>query len=285
MFENGFASTNLVSKIAFILVVLLVFYILLQVSMYILGYIFTRSNQSPHLFDGMIDANKMVTIPQDPNNKNAKTIYRSVNQDGGLEFTWSVWLFISDLGVNTGKYRHIFNKGNDTPDPDSTGLNYPNNAPGLYISPDINELTVIFNTYEVINEEITIPDVPMNKWFNVMIRCQNKTIDIYVNGLITKSMDLIGVPKQNYGDVFVAMNGGFDGYISNLWYYDHSLSTLEIQNLVRRGPNTKLANISSSDTNLSMKKADYLSLRWYFAGAGDAFNPVDSVSITNTVPS
>jgi hypothetical protein len=53
------------------------------------------------------------------------------------------------------------------------------------------------NTFNVINEEITIPDVPLNKWVNVIIRCQNTTLDVYINGTITRSVELTGVPKQN----------------------------------------------------------------------------------------
>ena len=125
------------------------------------------------------------------------------------------------------------------------------------------------NTFDVINEEITIPDIPLNKWVNVMIRCRNKTVDIYVNGTITKSIQLIGVPKQNYGDVFVAMNGGFDGYISNLWYFDNALGSSQIQNIVKKGPNTKMVGSSAMD----QKDPNYLSLRWYFSGNNDMYNP------------
>jgi hypothetical protein len=96
-------------------------------------------------------------------------------------------------------------------------------------------------------------------------------MDIYINGTITKSVELIGVPKQNYGDVYVAMNGGFDGYISNLWYYNYQLGTTDIQNLVRKGPNTTMKNSSTSTMN--MKNPNYLSLRWYFYGNEDEFNP------------
>jgi hypothetical protein len=31
-----------------------------------------------------------------------------------------------------------------------------------------------------------------------------------MNGTIARSINLVGVPKQNYGDVFVAMNGGME---------------------------------------------------------------------------
>jgi hypothetical protein len=151
---------------------------------------------------------------------------------------------------------------------ETNGLNFPNNAPGLYIAPDTNELVVIMNTFEEINKEITIPNIPLNKWVNVIIRCQNRTLDVYVNGTITRSVELLGVPKQNYGNVYVAMNGGFNGYISNLWYYNYALGTAEIQNISNKGPNTKMVGSTLNDTN-----TDYLSLRWFFYGDGDSFNP------------
>jgi Na+/proline symporter len=96
-------------------------------------------------------------------------------------------------------------------------------------------------------------------------------LDVYINGVITKSTELIGVPKQNYGDVYVAMNGGFSGYISNLWYYNYALGTTAIQNIVQRGPNTKMADASA--TALAKKDTNYLSLRWYFYGNNDQYNP------------
>jgi hypothetical protein len=127
------------------------------------------------------------------------------------------------------------------------------------------------NTFNVINEEVLIPDIPLNKWVNVIIRCKNTTLDVYVNGTITRSINLIGVPKQNYGDVYVAMNGGFSGNISNLWYYNYALGTSKIQSIVQNGPNTKM--VSSSGSGIDNNMFDYLSLRWFFTGAGDGYNP------------
>jgi hypothetical protein len=215
----------------------------------------------------MVDATQMIVFPQDPSNNGAVTIYRSVNAVDGIEFTWSVWILINNLQTNEGIFKHVFSKGNSNVQQD--GLIQPNNAPGLYIAPNTNDLVVLMNTFNVINEEITIPDMPINKWFNVIIRCQNTTLDVYINGTITRSIELSGVPKQNYGAVHVAMNGGFNGYISNLWYYNYALGTAAIQNLVTGGPNTNMVGSSG----MSDKNADYLSLRWFFYGSNDMFNP------------
>jgi hypothetical protein len=260
-------SNSLIGQIAFLLLVLIIFIILLHTGISILGWFFNSVNNSPKLIDGMVDAKQLVVIPQDPSFPNSITIHRSVNANDGIEFTWSVWIYIDDFTYNNGKYKTIFYKGNDGLQ--TTGLNFPNNAPGLYIAPSTNDLVVVMNTFDVINEKITIPNIPMNKWISVVIRCENVDLDIYINGLVTKSHVLHGVPKQNYGDVYVAMNGGFSGFISDLWYHNYALGISAIQDLVKRGPNTKMTGKNS----LSEKDPNYLSMRWYFYGEGDQYNP------------
>jgi len=259
-------SNSLVAKFAFLLLVLFAFVILLRVGISILSY-FLKPDPSPHLIDGMVDASQMIIYPQDPSNNGAVTIYRSVNANDGIEFTWSTWIFINNLETNAGIYKHIFSKGNSNLT--ENGMIHPNNAPGLYIAPNTNALVVVMNTFNVINEEIVIPDIPINKWVNIIIRCQNTTLDVYINGTIARSINLVGVPKQNYGDVYVAMNGGFNGYISNLWYYNYALGTAAIQNIINKGPNTKMIGSSGMADNTF----NYLSLRWFFYGAGDSYNP------------
>jgi hypothetical protein len=218
----------------------------------------------------MVDGRQMMIFNQDPASGATKTIYRSVNANDGIEFTWSVWVFLNSINTNETSYKHVFSKGNYTIG--SNGMMEPNNAPGLYIAPNTNTMIVVMNTYDVINEQVTIPNIPINKWINVMIRCQNNTLDVYINGIISRSVTLVGVPKQNYGNVYVAANGGFDGYVSNLWYYNYALGTNAIQKLVETGPNTTMVGSNGiSDTLFN-----YLSLRWFFYGAGNGYNPTST---------
>lgn len=267
-------SNSIIAQVAFFLLVLFVFMILLRLGISLLGY-FMGQDGNPKLINGMVDAKQLIVIPQDPKTEGSVTISRSVNANEGIEFTWSVWIYIDDLTYNSGKYRCVFYKGNDfarnsdASDEQAQGLNFPNNAPGLYITPNTNNLVVIMNTFNVINEEILIDDIPLNKWVNVIIRCQNNTLDVYINGTIIKSHHLHGVPKQNYGDVYIAPNGGFSGYISNLWYYNYALGTSEISKLTSNGPNTSMRG----SNGINIKNTDYLSLRWFFYGSSDSSNP------------
>jgi hypothetical protein len=260
-------SNSAVIKFSFLIVVVIVFILLLKIGTQILGYFYSPSQQTVTLFSGMVNATQGIVYPQDPTENNYVIIPRSTNASDGIEFTWSVWIFINNFVYLEDKYKHIFFKGNYDVS-GNNGKSFPNNAPGLYLTPNTNDLVVIMNTFENINEEITVPDIPLNKWVNIITRCTNKTLDVFINGTITRSITFLGVPKQNYGDVYVAMNGGFDGYISNLTYFNYSLGVSAIQNIVTKGPNTSM--IGQND-GMNMKNNNYLSLRWFLYNSNDGY--------------
>jgi|TARA_Y100000768_G_scaffold388907_1_gene388556 hypothetical protein len=263
-------SNSLIAKFAFLLLVIVLFVIALRLGSSIFSWIFSPS-PNPILINGMVDSKQMLVIQQDPSIKGSIPIMRSVNDAQGMEFTWSVWMYIDDFTYKQNEYKHVFHKGNDDINVTNPpiGLNYPNNAPGLYITPDTNDLIVIMNTFDTINETVLIKDIPLNKWINVIIRLNNQhQLDIYINGTLTKRHMLKGVAKQNYGNVYVSMNGGFSGYTSELRYFGSAIGTNKIQDIVNKGPNM---NMNSAD--LTKTKPHYLSTRWYFAGSNDEYNP------------
>ena len=264
-------SNSLVARFAFLLLVIIAFIVLLRIGIWIMGALFSPS-PSPILIDGMIDSRTMMVIPQDPNVNGSKPILRSVNQKDGLEFSWSVWLYIDDLHYKEGQYRHIFHKGNDNIKyhSEETGLNFQNNGPGLYLAPNSNDLVVMMNSFDKIKEEIVVKDIPLKKWMNVIIRCDGKILDVFVNGTLSRRHELSGVPKQNYGDVYVSMNGGFLGNTSSLRYFNHSLNVGEIQSIVMGGPNT---NMVASSNGRKKPLPHYLSTRWFLMGNEDGYNP------------
>jgi hypothetical protein len=251
-------ANTIIAKFAFILLVLVVFLILFNLGVSIVGY-FSEPSPDPYIINGMIDGNVSKVVPQDPKQTNAIPIYRSNDQSKGMEFTWSSWLYLSDLGKEAGKYQHVFSKGDGNID-SNTNLSTVNNGPGLYISPMDNKLHIIMNTVSPTdpNTTIDIDNIPIQKWFHVALRLQNTVLDVYVNGVVVNRLLLNNTPKQNYGNVYVCQNGGFSGKLSNLRYYSRALNVFEINNIVSSGPNMKVAS--------DMKPIggfDYLSSRWY----------------------
>jgi hypothetical protein len=273
-------SNSLVAKATFLLFALFLYMMLFRIGMMIIMY-FYGPGSIRKLVDGMIPGNLPITINQNPQLADAKTIHRSNNKVNGIEFTWSVWLYIdqSTISTPTDAYKHVFHKGNLNLS-GGNGMNYPNNGPGLYISPMLQssssdeiypyvELTVAMSTFDNYNKTIEIPNIPLNKWFNIIIRCKNTLLDVYVNGTIAKSETLDSVPKQNFGDVYVTQQGGFNGNLSNLLYYSSALGIADIQSIASKGPSTYAAKISGSGgigSSMNNLSANYLATQWYFDG-------------------
>jgi hypothetical protein len=286
------ANTS-ISKFVFIVVVLMLFVFFFNLGAWAIQK-FMGGNQNPTLLDGMVSANKSTKISVNPNNTGSRPIYRSVNEDQGIEFTWNVWFFIDSLNINNPSYSRIFSKGSEN---NNLELNIPencrdrscknifNNSPGLFITQNrqndsifpnsipatkLNNrvnLILLLNTFKLSQqnseyaESITIENVPVQKWVCATIRVQQTTVDIYINGTMTQRKILNNVPRQNYYDVVVGdVNDGFNGSISSLRYFNQALGYDEIQQLYGKGPNlTALDN-----AGLSSNMTDYISMNWYY---------------------
>jgi len=261
-FKDFVSSNSLISKVAFTLLVMFVFFVLLKFSINLIPKLFNESN-SPFIFNGTIEGTHSVVVPQDPKYANAIPILRSVNENDGIEFSWSLWMFLDDQAIASGnQYIHIFHKGDS---PTILGDNLHTIAcPGLYLDGETNNLLVTINTHNISTpEHIEVSGVPMNKWFNIIIRVKNKRVDVYINGTIKHSIELSGVPKQNYGEIYIAQNTSSSlqgSKLSNLRYHDYALNVSDIQTLVQKGPNRKLITSNAMTDNSS----SYLAFDWYY---------------------
>lgn len=256
-------SNTIVAKVAFVLLILLLFLFFLYLGINIMQFLINPSN-NPYLVKGMVSGNAGITILQDPTQKKSITLLRSNNQKTGLEFTWSVWIYISDLNNSPTMLQNVFNKGN---------LGYENNGiastngPGLYILPGASNISSNTAGLRVVmdvnsNErysQVDISNVPIKKWINVITRMKNTMMDIYINGVISNRYILPSVPKQNYYDIQICQNGGFSGLLSNLRYYDKALNVIQINNIVFWGPNLN----ASTTVSTTRGGFEYLSSTWY----------------------
>ncbi len=265
-------SNSLIAKFGFIILVLFGFLFLFRIGMILISALMSPVS-SPYLVKGLITGTEAVRVQQDSRTSNPLVNY-SENQPTGLEFTYSVWIILNSSN-NNGKYSHIFNKGiMDASNITTNGVNNMSNAPGLYVKGNndgTNTLRVYMDTFSKtgpisnIDEQRTTVDisgVPYNKWVNVIIRVQNRILDIYVNGVLTQHKDLGYVPRQNFGDVYVCQNGGFSGKLSDLRYYAKALNVFEINGVVGWGPNLSTSPSASGQDNTD---ASYLSYLWYKA--------------------
>lgn len=236
-------------QIIIILVVNLVILLILFGIRKIILTIINLRNLKPWLIKGSRNGKNAIVLTQDPADDNSVTLYRSNNEDNGLEFSYTMWLCFLDLKYNYGKWKHIFHKGNKDA--------YPNRAPGLWLHPKDNKLRLYMNTYDDILEFEDIDNVPMKKWIHLGIVVNQKIIDIYFNGKLRKRKILKSLPRQNFGDVWINMYGGFDGYLSKFRYYKYSLEYNNIEAMIKEGPSKD----TCGDTG---EMPPYLDEDWWF---------------------
>jgi len=281
---NEFLSSNtMIARGTFLLGVLIFFSILFYVGSKLVYY-FLSPSETPFLISGMKDATEALTISQNLGQKTTIPILRSVNEYGGVEFTYSFWIYVNNVNYNeTIDYKHVFNKGSSpsSQGEGGSGLFGPNNAPGVYLYngkknysdalminyPVLGMLVRlnVFHNNESVNkpyyDDIYVDAIPIKKWVGVIIRVTSQNIcDIYINGTLTKRHKLSNIVKQNYDNLYVNYNGGFSGNLSDLKYYNYAVGTLEIDSVTARGPNLKI----KKNSNIEKAKPQYLSTHWYF---------------------
>ena len=261
---------------------------------------FISPNKTPYLIDGMKDGKTLKVIQQDISQGGSIPIYRSRDQNNGIEMTWSTWIYIDDptynqtsqtssvntvfvkgtnggLTVNTrnntssifnssnapGVYLQASNPINDnTYNPASGSLSMPNlTTMNLLIVLDIFPYTDPNTSQKIYKQEIVIENFPIKKWVSLIIRCSTQNIvDIFINGSLQQRVKLYNIIRQNYENVYINPNGGYDGFLSNLRYFDYSIGTFEINQIVSSGPNLKMEDSS----NIKHSSPYYLSTKWLF---------------------
>lgn len=222
--ENS--TLMLVLKVILVLVLLV---ILIKIIKYYYDKWDIERTGSPMLVDGTKNAKNAFVISQDPNHTNYVPIKRSVNQDG-IEFSYSLWFLVNDFSYKQGEWKHIFHKGNSS--------SYPNRAPGVWIHPNTNMIRIYMNTMKTLLEFVDIDNIPLRKWVHLTIVLKNRSLLVYVNGYLKIKKELSSLPRQNYGNVWTNMYGGYEGYLAKLQYFDKAITPYDIDALVSQGPGT-----------------------------------------------
>ena len=240
---------NTMTQIIVIVVVIILTIIICFIAKSVIMGSLKSKRDSPYLFKGSKNGKNSMIISQDPKAEGSITLYRSDDQDKGIEFSYTFWMMIDNLTYKTGEWKHVFHKGNNT--------SYPNRAPGVWIHPSKNILRFYMNTHKNMLEYVDVENIPLRKWICIGIVLNQRNMDIYFNGYLRKRHNLSSLPRQNFGDVWVNLFGGFEGYMSRMRYYRRALESDEIEDVVKQGPSKDVCG----DTG---ELPPYLDDNWWF---------------------
>lgn len=86
------------------------------------------------------------------------------------------------------------------------------------------------------NSKILIPNIPIQKWLNITVILNQRDLDIFINSKLENSIKLNSIPQFSKGDLTVTPSGGYNGYISNLNYYNYPITIDQIIRNFKKGP-------------------------------------------------
>jgi hypothetical protein len=159
--------------------------------------------------------NRTISFDQNPNNTaNTKLLPVSENQLTGIEFSYSLFVYISeDTFDGSEGWKTIFYKGyKSNPFPllgpgvfVSTGMGASTTTTGTTPTTTYNDTTnsptlrIVMNSYDNWYNKLDIPQIPFKKWFHLAVVLRKNTLEAYVNGNLANKMTFKGtLPYQNY---------------------------------------------------------------------------------------
>jgi hypothetical protein len=161
--------------------------------------------------------NAAVQAPTEVDGKSGTVVPASSVPSGGSANGLQFWMYIKDWDYKFGSKKSVIVHS------DSTNANVV--GPGISLHPTDNALDIDVSVYssgtntqttdtgagEI--QTVTIENVPLQSWFSVSVTVFQRNLDVYINGLLVKSVTLVGVPKPVNGDIKIGANGGFSGSV------------------------------------------------------------------------
>lgn len=282
---NSGSGTSVSSQILGSLAILLVIYVILSFCEYMYKSLTRMLKDRVELFpDTYPSGSRMYTAIQNPQNPLAKTVQMSSNQGSGVEFSYSMFIYLNSSTFSGGDHKlyHILHKG--------YSRSYPLMGPGIFTWGDKNSLRIYMNCYDTWDNYTEIDNIPVDKWFHLVVSSKGTRLFVHINGNIKSKMTLSGntPPYQNYGDVYafntrkatlsssittslaknaefsglspansqLVFDGSANGMISRVFYFSYALSYTEIQSLMNMGPSKVMKGPNMSIT-------PYLSDTWW----------------------
>ena len=273
---------------------IIILVILVLVLLWGLNNIFFKTNI---IYDRMCVASTLATNTTEASSNTNKIVAKDIPQTTSSNFTLSVWFYIDNWGNELGKEKNILFIANS---PSSTtvselvnnlsgistkivkptparGTTFPKNI-NIALDKYENNLFIDIECFQdragptsqpdqTIYARYKIPNVAVQKWNNLTISVDGRTLDVYLDGKLRNSFILHGLYKNYYDDTTTlkdiylgninSTNVGFEGFITRVRYLSDSCNPQDAYNFYKDGINASLAQSLFNKYSLKVSFLEY----------------------------
>ena len=263
---------------------IIIIVILILVVIWGLHNIFFKTNI---IYDQMCDADKA-------NSEKTNMIEaKDIPETSSSNFMLSVWFYIDNWGNNIANEKNILymatNKGAKTVSTLQTQLSGISNKVTISgESMDYKNINIALDKYEnnlFIDLEsyldknqgsnktnytrYKIPNIPVQKWNNLTISIDTRTLDVYLDGKLRNSFIMHGLYKNYNGtarkkNIYIGNTGntgtnniGFGGFITRIRYEGYSINPQDAYNIYKEGISSSLATTIFNKYSLKVSFLEY----------------------------
>lgn len=151
-------------------------------------------------------------------------------------FTYSIWFYIDNWNYRYGEPKVVFGRVNSDQDP----------QPSVTLGANRNDVSISLTCYpstessssgnNSVVHNCKLQNIPIQKWNNLLFSVYGKSMDVYLDGKLTRTCILPGTAKvTDSSNVFVTPGGGFSGQTAKLQYWDSATNPQEAYNIYKSG--------------------------------------------------
>lgn len=215
---------------------------LIALVVYVIWWLFLKKSK---LLSNCRSGTKPLTIPANKLHGNSHT----------NNYSYSIWFYVTDWSYRLSEPKELLVRG---------GAGGRAN-PRITLAAFDNNLSVSVNTYNTGHDgkagggagsplggqetpqhmgsaptappTCTINNFPLQRWVNLIVSLNNRTMDLYLNGKLVRTC-ILPAPAEIDPDapVLLTPNGGFKGWTSNTQYFPTGLNPQEAFNIYAAGP-------------------------------------------------
>jgi len=282
---------------------IIIIVIIIVVLLWALNNIFLKTNI---IYDIMCDASAAKDTSNSDKTNTNMIVAKDIPENNSSNFMLSVWFYIDNWGDNISSEKNILYMATDAaattvPALSSTFSGVSNSVPITPTSATLyKNINIALDKYEnnlFIDIETTpdltspnpsstfqytryrLPNVSIQKWNNLTLSIDSRTLDVYLDGKLRNSFILKGL-YRNYVDattkkniyignmksqngatagtvVNSGPNSGFEGFITRIRYESFAINPQEAYDIYKKGINSSLANSIYNRYRLKVSFLEY----------------------------